>query len=64
MKKNIRKVENGNVRIIEVDEFINKMLEKEVISKKDKYFYKKNPSSLCKFLNEREKKFGIQYSLV
>ena len=64
MKKNIRKVENGNVRIIGMDEFISKMIEKKVISKKDKHFYKENPYSLCEFLNEREKKFGIQYSLV
>ena len=37
----IRKVENGNVRMIGMDEFISKMVEKKVISKKDKYFYQK-----------------------
>ena len=60
----IRKVENGNVRMIGMNEFISKMVEKKVISKKDKYFYKKNPYSLCEFLNRREKKFGIKYDVI
>ena len=64
MKKKIRKVENGHVRIIELNDFIQKMLEKKVIGKTDKIYYLKNPNVLCEFLNKREKKFGIQYSLV
>lgn len=64
MKKKIRKLENGHVRIIELNEFIQKMLEKKVISKTDKMYYLKNPNILCEFLNKREKRFGVQYSLV
>jgi hypothetical protein len=64
MKKKIRKLENGHVRIIELNEFIQKMLEKKVISKTDKTYYLKNPNILCEFLNKREKRFGVQYSLV
>lgn len=63
MKKKMRKVENGNVRVIEIDEFVQKLIEKKAISKTDKTFYLENPNVLCKFLNEREKKFGIKYSL-
>ena len=50
--------------MIGMDEFISKMVEKKVISKKDKYFYQKNPYSLCEFLNRREKKFGIKYDVI
>ena len=63
MKRNIRKVENGNVRIIGINEFVQKLIEKKAIGKKDKMYYLKNPNSLCEFLNEREKKFGVQYSV-
>ena len=64
MKKKIRKIENGHVRIIELNEFLKKMVEKKVIGKADKFYYLKNPNSLCDFLNQREKKFGVQYSLI
>lgn len=63
MKKKIRKVKNGKVRVIGIDEFVQKLIEKKAISKTDKMFYLKNPNVLCKFLNEREKKFGVKYSL-
>lgn len=64
MKKKIRKIENGHVRIIELNEFLKKMVDKQVIGKTDKIYYMKNPNLLCEFLNQREKRFGIQYSLV
>ena len=64
MKKKIRKIENGHVRIIELNEFLKKMVDKQVIGKTDKIYYMKNPNILCEFLNQREKRFGIQYSLV
>lgn len=62
--KKIRKVENGQVRIIAVDEFIQKMVEKKVIAKRDKLFYKKNPENLCEMLNRRDKQFGTSYSVL
>lgn len=64
MKKKIKKVENGNIRIIEVSDFILKMVEKKVISKRDKYFYQKNPYSLCEILNRNEKRFGVKYEVL
>ena len=64
MKKKIKKVENGNIRIIEVSDFILKMVEKKVISKRDKYFYQKNTYRLCEILNRNEKRFGVKYEVL
>ena len=37
----IRKFEDGHIRIFDVEEFVVKMVEKKVIAKRDKLFYKR-----------------------
>ena len=60
----IRKFEDGHIRIFDVEQFVVKMVEKKVIAKRDKLFYKKNPESLCEMLNRRDRRFGISYSVL
>ena len=60
----IRKFEDGHVRIFDVEEFLVKMIEKKVIEKRDKLFYKKNPENLCEMLNRRDRRSGISYSVL
>ena len=60
----IRKFEDGHVRLIDIEEFLKKMIEKKVIAKRDKLFYRKNPENLCKIMNRRDKRFGIRYTVL
>lgn len=60
----IRKFEDGHSRVFTVEEFVVKMVDKKVIAKRDKLFYKKNPESLCEMLNLRDRRFGISYSVL
>lgn len=60
----IRKFEDGHVRLIDIEEFLKKMIEKKVIAKRDKLFYRKNPENLCEMMNRRDKRFGIRYTVL
>ena len=60
----IRKFEDGHVRLFDIEEFLKKMIEKKVIAKRDKLFYRKNPENLCEMMNRRDKRFGIIYSVL